>query len=247
MSNLPQDLNHIFNYIKNMGLSLPMLMRSFKCFYYNSGPVHVVLGSDTMKMDIIQWIPGQGIRSVIANASPKFDIAISGAFYDFDPFSFLKVGQLLGEIVQSGRIIESGDIGDYAYIAYMDSGEYHFGVSQHVPTSGVKWGLGGLVPIIIGGRLESSNPWFKKHNEKTGRCMIGHSNNNNMLLIIAQNSTNPMYDLNDFQNFYHSFGCENVVGLDGSTSAMLWHDNSWKFTNTQVKDMANRTAIGFRL
>lgn len=214
--------------------------------YHKKGPVHVVLAHDSIPMDILHidrpsLIP---LTSMIEQRNPQ--VAISGAFCR--NIASILAPQIMGEIVRNWNYVEVGDPGEkYAYMVYKGSHGYDFGQGKTPTVKGsvVIAGIGGLIAIRLKG-IKIASSWYDDGNKATGRCIVGHNSDKHLLVIIAQEDNNPEFNLDHFHDFSVDLGCTDVVGLDGSTSAMLWYYRErWIFKPNFYKDHWNGSAVVF--
>lgn len=173
-----------------------------------------------------------------------------------------------GYVVKSGKRVLGKTEPKTAYLIYSKSG-LKIGIgdtpeNDPISKDRVLYGIGGLIPVIIAGveYSDQKSPWYKLHNRFCGRCIVGHNKTRRKLYIIAQEQRGLVgrslvglqahYCLDHLRQVAKLLGCENAVGVDGSTSTFLTTKNRAIIKNDQglqsgmnYKDLYNGNAIGF--
>lgn len=208
--------------------------------------VHVVMLHDSCGMKIL--VRGPTALHTISGAveddlQVRSGVAISGSFG-----AFIIDRRTTGIVLQNGRPTNGSSFRNAAFLSFAGGGHHVFGLGNPPPTHAsrlVLYALGGLIPLILDGGAITNNDWYNLNNEVTGRCIVAHKRSTRQLAVIVQHHASPSFNLDDFRDFVLAIGCDDAVGLDGSTSAMLRHRNEWVVHNTRDKDHRNENAVGF--
>jgi hypothetical protein len=99
--------------------------------------------------------------------------------------------------------------------------------------------------MILGGFPVTGDGWYNINNAVTGRCVVGGISRSHQLAVIVQTSDSPLFNLDALRDLALAIGCDDAVGLDGSTSAMLRYHGEWLVRNSGGKNHVNENAVGF--
>jgi hypothetical protein len=225
-------------------------------FFTDGDMQYVVTRASRCEMDVIHRTSkeffSKTVEDICASAVPS--AAIDGSFGDGSMiskgFNWSSSGpldpdvlELMGDVViDRVRIGLSNTRNTRAFLAYDVSSatvsrKYHFGMGD--PPVDARAALGGLGPVIIGGRVFSANrsdpnfhQWYMDQAvlpAASGKVLVAISPDERFLLLLVHpHATSSPLKLDAIRDKLVLAGTQNAVFLDGSDSVMLFVAGDWK-------------------
>jgi hypothetical protein len=198
-------------------------------------------------------------------ANPGIRLVINGS-YGNNTAGMVLVGKIApqapdqeieGQVIIGERYYTGSSEPNKASVAWDTNaapGEYTFALGNPDPSS--TGALGGLVPLILGGKTYGlapphiPNTWFTSVNQGgsfTGRLALARSAEWGHLLVYLQpyGGADAIMSVEQLRDRLYYGDMADAVLLDGSDSVMMYFDGVWKVRQSTYKQSVTRIGLVF--
>jgi Phosphodiester glycosidase len=229
-------------------------------FYFEDGHLQCVLmARAAVSMRVIKRSKRQLFSTAVEDAvaaDPRMRLVVNGSFFPagtggaVSPGSAPVFGNLfdkLGGIAVYGTRMEQAAC---LYLANGKSPRWTIGIGE--PPADCTAGIGGLIPLIIGGKpIDDTNQRYanaKKYGNgpTVGRLAVATTDDGKYLLVMLQpDGAKAGLTYDRLRDKLAAAGISDAVLLDGSDSVMMYCDSSWKRRQGDRKNVMTTVGLGF--
>ena len=240
------------------------LMTSNGFFYFKDGSLLCVITSmKTVRMAIVNRTKREFFNTTVkdtASADPLKRLIVNGSYClpgATDVPCHNPNITIIGDVFDKGASLSLiGEKRKDSASLYLDDASppaWKFAISE--PPSTCTAGLGGLVPLVIGGaKIDRSNERYKgaieyKNSDKRtdiGRLAVAASKDSKYLLIaLLPDAVSPGLTMEQIRDKLAAADMSDAVLLDGSDSVMMYLDFDWKASQGLLKSAVTKIGLAF--
>jgi hypothetical protein len=236
--------------------------------YFEDGDFKCTLmAASTLSMKVVMRTKQELFQTAVENAvvaNPRMRLVVNGNYFDCphrdkiagmantpaEPMHSTPYGRAVDPA--SGVVIAGIPQADGACLYLDTSKPERWFVELGEPPFICTAGIGGLVPLIIGGKpIDDTNKRYsgsKNYDDSsnTGRLAVSQSKNGRYLLAMLQpHGTSAGLKHDQLRDKLIAADMTAAVLLDGSTSVMMYFDRDWKTKQTSYKPSVTTYGLGF--
>lgn len=227
-------------------------------YWEKGGLHHVVFSSDaSVNMDVIHK---SGAKQTFRDAVEGYDrshvgrkLIINGSFGN-NPFITTDpwyAQEVMGDVIEHKvRTVMYTPTPDRAFLSFQDSTTVLdvFSVDLGAPPMTADAAISGLCPLIIKGKkFDNTNSFYNtllKRSPSTGKVVFGQTSDRLQYVGVQPDGVGKL-TVDDVRDRMSDAGLVDAILLDGSDSAMLYLDGTWRVRQSRAKSMYTKIGLAF--